>query len=76
MTGTDRPDPPRTTSSGWQPVEPVELLTRLETARDLLRRAAALTAVQEAANLAAMTEQQRRRTQEVRDAGLRRRRYR
>jgi hypothetical protein len=57
-------------------VEPTELLTRLETARDLLRRAAALTAVQEAANLSAITEQQRRRSEEVRDAGLRRRRYR
>ncbi|SFK01317.1 hypothetical protein [Cellulomonas sp. KH9] len=70
------PEPARYATSGWRPAEPVELLSRLESARDMLREAAALVAAQEAATLAAMTEQQRRRGQEVRDAGLRRRRYR
>ena len=76
MSAAPDPQPARYAASGWRPAEPVELVSRLESARDMLRQAAALVAAQEAATLSAMAEQQRRRHEEVRDAGLRRRRYR
>ena len=65
----------RTVSSGWRAMDPDDLVGRLESARDLLRQAAALTATNEAATLAAMTEQERIRAEEVRRGRVRRRRY-
>ncbi|HZI98334.1 MAG TPA: hypothetical protein VFD41_12495 [Actinomycetales bacterium] len=65
-----------TTSSGWRAADPGDLVGRLEAARDLLRSAAALEAAAQARTLAAMTEQQRRRVEEVRLGRVRRRRYR
>lgn len=66
----------RTATSGWQSLEPTDLVGRLQAARDLLRQAAALTATAEARTVAAMTEQERLRAEEVRRGRLRRRRYR
>lgn len=80
-TGADRPtagEPSgaRTASSGWRSMDPTDLVGRLQAARDLLRQAAALTATAEARTVAAMTEQERLRAEEVRRGRLRRRRYR
>lgn len=66
----------RTATSGWQSLDLSDLTDRLETARDLLRQAAALTAATEARTVAAMTEQERRRGEEARLGHPRRRRYR
>lgn len=70
------PPPRRTAASSWQSLDTSGLVERLETARDLLRQAAALTAAQEARTVAAMTEQERRRGEEGRLGHPRRRRYR
>lgn len=80
-TGADRPgagEPARarTATSGWRSMDPTDLVGRLQAARDLLRQAAALTATAEARTVAAMTEQERLRAEEVRRGRLRRRRYR
>ena len=66
----------RTASSGWQSLDMSDLTDRLETARDLLRQAAALAAAEQARTVSAMTEQQRRRGEEARHGHPRRRRYR
>jgi hypothetical protein len=69
--------PGRTTvGSGWRAADPADLVGRLEAARDLLRRAAALEAAEQARTVAAMTEQERRRVEEVHRGRVRRRRYR
>jgi hypothetical protein len=67
---------PQRTRATWQPLDLSGVTDRLESARDLLRQAAALTAARDAQTLAAMTEQQRTRTREERDGHPQRRRYR
>jgi hypothetical protein len=63
------------TSASWQRLDLSGITARLETARDLLRQAAALAATQDAGTLAAMAELQQRRADEE-GHGLQRRRYR
>lgn len=67
---------PRTVTTGWRGFDVTELTTRLETARDLLRQAAALSAAEEASALASLAEQERVRGEEARRGHARRRRYR
>jgi hypothetical protein len=72
----DEQAPSRTVTTGWRGFDAGELISRLETARDLLRQAAALSAADEAATLAALAEQERVRGEEARRGHPRRRRYR
>ena len=66
----------RTASSVWQSLDLADVTGRLETARDLLRQAAALVAAEQARTVAAMAEQERIRGEEARHGHPRRRRYR
>lgn len=68
--------PPRTITTGWRGFDASALIGRLESARDLLRQAASLSAADEAATLADLAEQERLRGEEARHGHARRRRYR
>lgn len=63
------------TTSAWQPLDFSRLIERLEEAKALLEQAAALTAVQDAGRLTAVSELQRR-LAEDNHADAHRRRYR